>query len=228
MNTLTLVTSAKFKRMHPIIINHSSGNQDYDFDEFSKKFITICEQHQREGRALAFAFILFDERHAEILKILDDKRYWGALHKISGKYLTVFSFKRSETKSHIIRKGAKSLSSIRSQSIESEQDFVKRFFDRELNDQPGLLFFQVKEGKVLEPDLMPIKAEKIEDAFLEIKNILKGVADSLSKVDIAYRENHEEIFNQIKNHLYTHRFVNGVIKVVLITKTLHGFLSSLK
>ena len=52
-------------------------------DAFSQSIIDICEQHRKEKRALAFAFILYDFENPQIFKILDDRNYWNALNTIS-------------------------------------------------------------------------------------------------------------------------------------------------
>lgn len=78
--------------MIPIYLHDKSGHDSYFYDEFESDFLRICETHREEGRALAFAFILYDFTSPQVAKVLRDQDYWNALDQLSGKYLTVFSF----------------------------------------------------------------------------------------------------------------------------------------
>ncbi|HOH71059.1 MAG TPA: hypothetical protein PK984_04040 [Paludibacteraceae bacterium] len=73
--------------MVPIVINEK---QQFDEEGFKDFFIQKCKQHKSEGRALAFAFIVYDFENHTITNILKDKNYWSALDKISGNMLSVF------------------------------------------------------------------------------------------------------------------------------------------
>ncbi len=74
-----------------ITVEGSTCRADYSFEEFWDRFLEICEEHRATGRALAFAFILYDFPHPQIIKMLRDTDYWRALDRLSGKHLTVFS-----------------------------------------------------------------------------------------------------------------------------------------
>src|SRR5580704_1457649 len=82
--------------MYNVYLNSESLPQD--FKSFESKMLEICNEHRKEDRALAFAFILYDFENPHLRKILEDRYYWEALNIISGKYLTVFSIhcKREE------------------------------------------------------------------------------------------------------------------------------------
>ena len=63
------------------IVRHSRGedNKSYSFDSFEQEFHHICEAHRSQGRAMAFAFILYDKNSPEIKKVLNDPDYWDSL-----------------------------------------------------------------------------------------------------------------------------------------------------
>src|SRR5688500_17082330 len=79
--------------MFPVFAN--SSGQGFGFEEFCENLIQICDHHQHENRALAFALIIDDYESPHVEKILLYKEYWNSLHQISGSKLTVFSIVRS-------------------------------------------------------------------------------------------------------------------------------------
>jgi hypothetical protein len=72
-------------------IYQHSNRKGHDFNSFKEDMIKICNSHRKNGKALAFAFILYDFDNATLRKVLNDQYYWDELDHISGKYLTVFS-----------------------------------------------------------------------------------------------------------------------------------------
>ena len=78
--------------MFDIYLREGGYPHGFGIEEFAREFPKICRSHRETGRALAFAFILFDYDHPEVRKVLYDQMYWDALDKISGRFLTVFSF----------------------------------------------------------------------------------------------------------------------------------------
>src|SRR5205814_7794305 len=52
--------------------------------------LNLCEQHRQEGRALAFTFIFYNQKHAQVARVLDEMHFYRALDAISGRWLTVF------------------------------------------------------------------------------------------------------------------------------------------
>ena len=69
-----------------------NGRRGLSQAEFESHFVQMCETHRAQGRALAFAFILFDARQPHLRQALDEERYWAALDEQSGRNLTVFAF----------------------------------------------------------------------------------------------------------------------------------------
>ena len=73
--------------MVPLVINQ---NKKFDQFNFKNYLIQTCKQHREEGRALAFAFIIYDFENHTISEILEKRNYWNSLDKISGKKLSIF------------------------------------------------------------------------------------------------------------------------------------------
>lgn len=72
--------------MYPI----QNSKEGFDETKFKDELLNICREHFVEGRALAFAFIVYRLSDPHINKILDDSHYFAALDEISGKKLTIF------------------------------------------------------------------------------------------------------------------------------------------
>src|SRR6266480_728147 len=76
--------------MHPIHLRSGDSDLGMSAAQFREKVIAICNEHRAEKRALVFAFLLFDRRHAQVARVLDDSRFYETLNAIAGSLLTVF------------------------------------------------------------------------------------------------------------------------------------------
>jgi hypothetical protein len=188
--------------MISIYLSGKGGREGYPFEHFKHYFLDICHSHHEEGRALAFAFILYDFNHPEIIKTLHDQDYWKALDCISGKYLTVFSFHHFDRRS-------------RSDDFKNSQQFIEERFGIELSKaRPSVLFFQITNGQVSVPFAVEIQSETVQQAFVEIRGILSDVVDSLKEVMPEFRHNTAETFNLITNRLWQRKAVLSLRKVL--------------
>ena len=196
--------------MVPIYLNGKSGKAGDSFEQFSHEFMAICRSHQEEARALAFAFILYDFDHPQIAKLLRDADYWKALNKISGKYLTVFSF--------LLRKPYG--------SFNDSRKFIKEHFAVELPElNPSILFFQVVNDHISEPFIVEIRAEMQEEAFIEVKSVLMDAVESVKEVRPEFRSNTTEIFNLIVNRLSQRKKFLRVKKVLAVAQSIRDIVS---
>ena len=71
---------------------------------------------------------------------------------------------------------------------------------------PSILFFQVKDNNIIDYTFAQIRKEKIEEAFNEIKGIIKTAIDSLKDVKSENRHNSVELFNLIKGSIESSEF----------------------
>lgn len=110
--------------MFPIFLNADDG---MSFESFEDSFLKICKLHKVNGRALAFAFILYGNDQPHIFKILDDRFYWRALHERSGQYLTIFVIRQREIDNGGMIHYMTPVSSIGNPSRASSQ-LVSRYF----------------------------------------------------------------------------------------------------
>ncbi len=168
-----------------------------------REFMDICANHHKNARALAFAFILYDFEHPQIAKVLEDQHYWNALNKISGKYLTVFSFRLNSFG-----------------TFDDSRAFIKEQFGVDLPEEnPSILFFQVSDKRISDSFMVEIKADMIEPAFNEVKEVLLAMIQSVENVQPEFRDNTTEVFNLITGRLSQRKNFMRVKKVLSIAQT---------
>jgi hypothetical protein len=186
--------------MFSIYLHGPGGATGYSDEEVVKQLSAICEK-RGSGRALAFAFILYDYQSPHISKVLADLDYWNALDQLSGECLTVFSFCAKEEKQypHTINNRHR-IAQGRTDTMTQANKVIMEYFGQTLT-MPALLFFQVQDSELIGSYLVKLSSTKVEDAFNEIATILRTAADSISKVTEENRRNTREIFGLIKRDL---------------------------
>ena len=169
------------------------------------KILSICKIHQDENRAMAFAFILFDFDNPQISEVLSKFKYWKALDKISGRFLSVFHL---HTKEELFAEDLKRFDGMAFKELYntgiSTNDLAKlKFFIDPSEDikLPSILFFQTNGRSVLDYFMVELKEETIEKSFLEIRDYIKAAVDSLSRVSEENRENRQPIFSLIESNV---------------------------
>lgn len=213
--------------MVPIFEEKPQGEIGYDFPEFQKRFLEICAEHRASGRALAFAFLLFDVDSPEIIKMLRDQDYWRALDQISGRYLSVFTLMTHQPQSDhrsefrgLTRVGPVSDPGMKLQLM------LNSYFGLESKvDLPAILLFQVEGDKVSGYCLLQLRADAIEPAFNEIREVLRELADALSKASSRGHSDSRAFFEAVKRRLCRRkaiRFVKDGLKVLSELKDIAG------
>lgn len=213
--------------MVPIVI---SDNNYFDDKSFMQFLLQICETHKNEQRALAFAFIVYDFEDYTINKMLQDKNYWTVLDKLSSSYLSVFYvnsqneyYKRRQneiymeekkTQDEDLKKGNMSFFvpiKLKSTPLDKTIALIKNDFkiEEDLN-HPLVLFFQSDGETIIDYFMVSLKQEKTEDAFLELKSILKNAVDGIKKVTPENFENHKEIFDLMKGQVQSGKLYNFI------------------
>jgi hypothetical protein len=219
--------------MIPIIAHGSAGNRGYTFDNFESNFINICTEHRQDGSALAFALILYDFTQPQVSKVLQDPDYWAALDKISAHYLTVFSFHTiasRKPKGRITRSSGNNelafMISIDANEFRDGRSVLEKYFNLERTlTLPAILFFQVSDAEIVGTNLVQLTEEKIEDSFIEIKNIISAAADAVSDVKEENFQNSPEVFDLIERRLRDRGIVVFVKKVFKPIKTIKELFS---
>jgi hypothetical protein len=217
------------------------------FDEvsFRNYLLDICKQHFNSSRALAFAFIVYDFDDTTVPQIIENEKYWTALDKISGHFLSVFYintqndyYKRRQMEIYKEELAQQKRTAkggyfqmmrqitLKDTPLDKSIDFLKNEFNLEGSIQtPFVLFFQIDGEDILDCFVVMLKQEKLEDAFLELKTQIKNAVDSVSKVTPDNFKNHKEIFDLIETGVKGGNSIN-FIKTKIISKISIGTIIS--
>ena len=208
--------------MVPIVIDK---NREFDEESFKEYFLELCNKHQTQNRALAFAFIVYDFQDHMTQNILENQKYWTSLDIISGKYLSVL-YVNSKDEYYKKRQEEIAIENLL-QSVEQSNknnmsllvplqhptpldlanDYLKKNLKIKENIKtPYIIFFQIQNREIIDYFIIELKNEKIEEAFLELKGIIEDAVESIKSVKPDNYENYQEILNLIRN-----RVENGTI-----------------
>ena len=187
--------------MVPLKIFQDGHVHELNTKEFSQGIIELCEKHRNESRALAFAFLLYDFRNPQIIKVLEDRDYWNALNAISGKYLSIYyihSKERNfaedlEASNGVERRGMHPISG--GVAIDNIVPMLKRYLALETNVKlPSILFFQVEGQLISDYFLIELFEGTIEKSFIELDDYILEAVASLKRIDTTCYENYQPIF----------------------------------
>jgi len=191
--------------MFPVYINRTEKNVDFDF--FVDNFFRICKYHQSEGRASAFAFIIYDFHDPHLTKVLMDTDYWKTLDKTSGHLLTVFSLFEEPTKhklnDRLVPKRVRmKFEAVKVETIKdvglSYREIVEQFFGGTDFSSPSILFFQVKDDVISDYFFVGLSENKIEEGFNELKHLIDTSVEAIKQIAPENKENYSEIFHQLE------------------------------
>jgi len=187
----------------PVFEQKATGSVGYSFPEFQARFLDICAEHRASGRALAFAFLLLDVDTPEFIKMLRDPDYWRALDQLAGRYLSVFSLMTHQPQSEYKRESREmaAIGPVADPGMKVQLILNSYFGLDGKVDLPAVLLFQVAENKVSGYCLLQLRADTIEPAFNEVRDILRDLADALEKTETAGRSDPQASFDAIKNRL---------------------------
>lgn len=201
--------------MHNIYFN-SKINEGISFDTFNDKMINICNEHRESGKALIFAFIIYDFASPHVSKILHDDDYWMALNTISGNKISIFSIHKPLS----IEEPAVNYRSMYDVYPPNKYDphalgeqIANKYFPVEI-ESPSIIFFQVDKEQVIDAIIVGIKETLQEEAYEEIKDYIKTAVISISDVKNDYRNNHQEIFNLLSHELQSKKNRKTIISII--------------
>lgn len=243
-----LRTSLNFEGGYMVPIALKANKQFEKEEEFKEYLLNLCEQHKIQKKALAFAFIVYDFENQTMKQTLKNKDYWSSLDKISGKYLSVF-YINSKDSYYRMRQEQIFNEAIRQKETNYKENcmnflvplrleptpldnaigFIKKEF--EINDNlkhPFVLFFQTDGENISDSFVVSLKQEKLEEAFLELRDHIKNAVTSLSEVKEEYFDNHQEIFNLIRSGVENGKFYNLIKKKIVPTISIGTIITLIK
>jgi hypothetical protein len=211
--------------MHPIHLRSGDSDLGMSAAQFREKVIAICNQHRAEKRALVFVFLLFDRRHGQVARVLEEPRFYETLNEIAGSLLTVFFIhsealqpgKTSNPWAHQANEVAKLI---------TDQFEVGADWNRE---KPAILFFQVEDNRISQARFASFDDERREETFIAIKRLLKTAAESIAKVQPEFSANSNEIFSLVDNAISNDAFykklpmIYKAVRVIAVIKGLSWF-----
>lgn len=190
--------------MLPVYINKT--NRGIDFDELKDNLIKICRQHHLQGRASAFAFIIYDFSNAHLRKVLMDGDYCDSLDRTSGHYLTVFSLFEGPTKDKfnntlLPKKIHQKFEAAKVNTTKdigvSYREIIELFFGGTDFPSPSVLFFQVNNEQISDYFFIELKENKIEDGFNELKELIDKSIEAIKDISPENKHNYREIFEML-------------------------------
>lgn len=199
------------------------GQEGLMYDEFKNNLISICKEHQRKGRASAFALIMYNFHDPHIEKILFDKQYFNSLHNISGSALTIFCLFDKPLKESISKRKKTRISAlsfdikpvITDVDLTSKyNEIVTSFFGTSEFISPSVIFFQVDKDNIIDYFQIELKENLIEAGFNELKQIIENSVDAINQINPVNKENYKEIFEQLKLNVKGAKAWNKISKIV--------------
>jgi hypothetical protein len=180
---------------------------EYPFETFEQRFLEICEEHRETGRALAFAFILYDAGQPQVIKALRDSDYWAALDKLSGKHLTVFSFEATLPRGEVIEHRWMARIPGSGDAGARNQLLLRSYFRIDAPvTLPAVMFFQVDNGEVVDCLLWQLKGSRIEDVYIALETVIGAAAKAVQSVPDEHKHDALGIFHLIRQALMDEKF----------------------
>lgn len=187
-------------------------------DDFQERFVHICRSHQAQGRAWAFAFLLYDFTHPHLRRLLSEDSYWDDLDQISGRDLSVFSFhcppERLTVQERSTHGWMHGIEVKRLYSVEPpDPDLVWKYFNGSEIRPPCVLFFQVADDRIIDSLSIRLRKDTLEEAHRELRSILKTAVDALAKLNPEYDPAPQDVFNLIKEAVNQQQHLAAALRV---------------
>jgi hypothetical protein len=190
-------------------------------DDFGDGIIEICEKHRDEKRALAFAFLIYDFRNAQLIKVLEDADYWNALNAISGTFISIYyihSLEKNFAEDLVAtdnneRRGMHPINT--GNSFNKLLPMLEKYLalDTEVK-LPSILFFQVEDKLVSDYFLIELSEAKIEESFIELRDYIAAAVERLKMIDPENYGNFQPIFEELKKGVKATKFRRVLFKSV--------------
>jgi hypothetical protein len=194
-------------------IYQNTSNEQHSVESFKERMIEICNEHREQGRALAFAFILYDFTNPHISQVLANNAYWQALNEISGSFLTVFSLHHQEPPApnynpNIIHN--MTMVPTWSNPRDDTNSLIRKYLGEDISVTfPAILFFQVDGRSVIDSILIELNEDYIEPSFNEIRSHITNAVNALQRIHEENRGNLREIYNCLEREVTEARFTRN-------------------
>ena len=148
--------------MIPIYEQNRGRALGHTAKSFAQRFTQLCDEHLREGRADAFAFIFYDFLDRDLRTLLQDPGVFTELDRLIGKSLSVF----------FLHDGGK-------RSIER---FNERFISElEIADKvtlPCIVFFKFENQQIGDVVVVPLESATLKHGLHEMYGVIRRYMDT--------------------------------------------------
>jgi hypothetical protein len=173
-------------------------------EQLSRYLVELCTQQP----VAAFGVLVYDERTAELRKLLRDRDYWDALDSVSGPHFEILAIRdkedyETEVSTTVELMTAASLSRARSRGYYFSR-LLKDYFGEERTTlvYPSFLLFLVAQGRVQYSRLIPFHRATIEETFIWLRDLLSLIANAIAESENASRKsNVDELWTNLRQKL---------------------------
>jgi len=152
--------------MCPIFLQDGEHGIGLGYEDFKQRFQAICEEHLKEKRATAFAFIFCDFEQGVTAATLHGDHGFKVLNEASGDMMTVFYL-------HLCAREAAAHS--------FNAHFLQALGVAEQVEPPCIVCFRVQDGTVEDVALHPID-ERSGDPVLVLEQMRRQIKNYLSEM----------------------------------------------
>lgn len=188
-------------------------------EDFEHRFFEVCKAHRAQGRALAFAFILFDRSHAYVRGALAQQNYWDALDEIAGRRLSVFSLdvRPPQTTGRTELRWMHVAETVR--FADQHQDVLTDLFGEvTVRELPCVIFFQVDHEDLVDAFAVRLRADGLGQTYEELKGVIGAASDAVSHVTDENAEHAREVFHLVRGALDDYALKRSAIRVIKLAR----------
>ena len=165
----------------------------------------ICAQ----SNSLVAGFILYDERHPYLVKVLRQTEFWDALDSISGRNWPIFAVNPQELPQNKYGCNANFKSQIKV--------FLDLFGLNGSDDLPCFVVFTWDNDNKLLHNYYALSDSSEKEAFESIKNLVSDIADTERQIKPEYRNGERVYLNSViyLNQMITQQQLRKILPELL-------------
>lgn len=165
--------------------------QDYSYGSFLKLLKNSAKEAYEKNNVFCNCLLIFDETHAEVVKLLRDREYYASLNAISGRFINIF---------HAGVKFGKKGEHYEFDHRELQyKDVIEQlraeFLEYQDPKTPLVFFFYVKKDEIPETIVFKISDGTAREIYQELHLLLNRIKDSIINIEVENSSNYEVIFD---------------------------------
>jgi hypothetical protein len=172
-------------------------------EHLSRYLVDLC----RHQPVTAFGVLIYDERTAEIKKLLSDRDYWDALDATSGLDLEIFAIRDKEEIESEVFTGFELLT-LSSMSRSSSRHYyysrlLKEYFGEERTRlaYPSFLLFITSKHDIEYSRLIPLPRGTVEESFHQLQTLVSKIATGIERWKASEAGSGQRLWDELKKEL---------------------------